>query len=55
MFGVQGCIMTPGGIYAQVMSLRSDHFEEEEWLEDELGDGELVMEVDHEIGGSDVN
>jgi len=55
VFGVQGRITTPGGIYAQVMSSRSDHFEEEEWLEDELGDEELVMEVDHEMGGTDVN
>ena len=53
--GVQGRVATPGGVYAQVMSSRLDRFEEEEGLEHESGDEELVMEVDHEMGGSDVN
>jgi hypothetical protein len=37
------------------MSSRSNRFEEEERLEHGSGDEESEMEVDHEIGGSDVD
>ena len=53
--GVQGCITTPRGVYAQVVPSRSNHFEEEECMEDGSADEDIEMEVDHEIGGSDVD
>ena len=52
---VQGRIAMPGGVYAQLISSTSNRFEDEDSLEHELGDQELEIEVDHEMGGSDVD
>ena len=53
--GVQGCITTPRGVYAQVVPSRSNCFEEEECTEDGSANEDIKMEVDHKIGGSDVD